>query len=63
MRISAALRARGIIPDFRPPDIIRVAPVALYNTFTELWELARHLQEIVKSREYERLPKKRQAIS
>ncbi len=50
MRICEALKARGIIADFRPPDIIRVAPVALYNTFIELWELARHLREIIKSR-------------
>lgn len=63
MRISAALRARGIIPDFRPPDIIRVAPVALYNTFIELWELARNLREIIDSREFERLPRERKTIS
>ena len=63
MRISAALRSRGIITDFRPPDIIRVAPVALYNTFTELWELARHLREIVEGREYERFPTERGTIS
>jgi kynureninase len=63
MRIRAALRARGVIPDFRPPDIIRVAPVALYNTFSELWELARHLREIIERREYERFPKERGTIS
>jgi kynureninase len=63
MRISAALRARGVIPDFRPPDIIRVAPVALYNTFDELWELARHLRDIVERREYERFPRQRLTIS
>jgi kynureninase len=63
MRISAALRARGVISDFRPPDIIRVAPVALYNTFDELWELARHLREIIERREYERHPKERGTIS
>ncbi len=63
MRISAVLRSRGIIPDFRPPDIIRVAPVALYNTFTELWELARHLRDIVEGREFERFPRERGTIS
>ncbi len=63
VRISSALRARGVIPDFRPPDIIRVAPVALYNTFSEIWELVRHLREIVESREYERFPKERGTIS
>ena len=36
-RICCALKSRGIIPDFRPARVIRVAPVALYNTFTEVW--------------------------
>jgi kynureninase len=63
MRIASALRARGIIPDFRPPDIIRVAPVALFNTFTEIWELIRHLGEIIANREYERFPEERGAIT
>lgn len=63
MRIAEALRARKIIPDFRPPDIVRAAPVALYNTYTELWHLVRNLREIVDSREYERFEKARKAIS
>ncbi|MBE0713137.1 MAG: kynureninase, partial [Candidatus Aminicenantes bacterium] len=63
LRIAEALRGRGVIPDFRPPDIIRVAPVALYNTYTELSTLVGHLHEIVESREYERFPAERKAIS
>jgi len=63
MRIAEALRVRGVIPDFRPPDIIRVAPVALYNTFTELWTLVRNLREIIDKREYERFPTVRKPIS
>jgi len=62
-RISEALRARGVIPDFRPSDIIRIAPVALYNTHTELWTLVRHLREIVDARDYERFPTERKPIS
>lgn len=30
------LQERGIICDFRPPDIVRVAPSPLYNTFADL---------------------------
>ncbi|MCX6574607.1 MAG: kynureninase [Candidatus Aminicenantes bacterium] len=63
LRIAEALRAHGIVPDFRPPDIVRIAPIALYNTFTELWTLVRHLREIVETREYERFPAERKAIS
>ena len=63
LRIAEALRARGIVPDFRPPDIVRIAPVALYNTFTELWTLVRHLREIVETRDYERFSADRKAIS
>ena len=29
------LTKQGVIADFRPPNVIRVAPVPLYNTFAE----------------------------
>ncbi len=42
------LAAEGVVGDFRPPDVVRVAPVPLYNTFEEVWRfariLARHLE-------------------
>jgi kynureninase len=63
MRIAEALRARGVVPDFRPPDILRIAPVALYNTYTELAALVGHLREIVESKEHERFASARKAIS
>ncbi len=51
-RINEALKARGVVPDFRPPDIIRLAPIALYNTFDEVWQVVNHLKEIVDQKEY-----------
>ena len=35
-----ALAAEGIGVDFREPDVIRAAPVPLYNTFHEVWRFA-----------------------
>jgi kynureninase len=63
IRISEALRARGVIPDFRPPNIIRIAPVPLYNTYLEVWQVVQYLKEIVDRREYERFSRERKAIS
>ncbi|HAA47586.1 MAG TPA: kynureninase [Synergistaceae bacterium] len=63
LRINEALIARGVIPDFRPPKVIRIAPIALYNTFTEVWQVAMHLKGIIDNREYEMFSKVRKAVS
>ena len=46
-RIARALKARGIIPDFRAPNVIRLAPAALYTTYQDLWQTAQSLREII----------------
>jgi kynureninase len=56
-QISEALKARGIITDFRHPNIIRVAPVALYNTYHEVWRFVGILQDIINTREYQSFSK------
>ncbi|MFP4690325.1 MAG: kynureninase [Bacteroidales bacterium] len=63
LRINEALKARGIIPDFRAPDTIRIAPVALYNTFEEVCRVIEALEEILDNEEYLRFGKQRKAIS
>ena len=36
---------QGVFADWREPDVIRVAPVPLYNSFEEVWQFGRLLQE------------------
>lgn len=59
LRINEALKSRGILPDFRFPNVIRLAPVPLYTSFTEVWDTVHHLKEIIESGEYRNYSKKR----
>lgn len=42
-----ALTAAGIIVDWREPNVIRLAPVALYNTYEEVWRFVEVLKGIL----------------
>lgn len=46
-KIYDALMAKGIIVDWREPNVIRLAPVPLYNTFTDIWTFATTLNELL----------------
>jgi kynureninase len=38
--LLVALEAAGVVADFREPNVIRVAPVPLYNTYHDVWRFA-----------------------
>jgi kynureninase len=42
------IRARGILPDFRQPDVIRMAPVPAYNTYHEVWRVGQALDQLLR---------------
>jgi kynureninase len=52
-RIVKALKARGVVPDFRQPNVIRLAPIALYTSYADVWHVARHLKAIIDGGEHE----------
>ena len=39
---------RGVIADWREPDVIRVAPVPLYNSFTDVYKFTEILKDCLK---------------
>ena len=42
-RVYAALGRRHVVGDWREPDTIRLAPVPLYNSYTDAWRAAEQL--------------------
>ena len=50
--ICQALIARGVIGDFRDPDILRFGFAPAYLRFADMAEAARHLAEVIESGEY-----------
>jgi kynureninase len=52
--IAQALIARGVIPDFRDPDILRLGLAPAYLRFEDCWHAAQALGEVLASGEWER---------
>lgn len=50
--LSQALIARGVIGDFRDPDILRLGFAPAYLRFADMAEAARHLSEVLASGEW-----------
>lgn len=46
--IFKALIDQGVIADWREPNVIRVAPVPLYNTFEDVWKFGNIIFSILK---------------
>ncbi|MEH7277099.1 aminotransferase class V-fold PLP-dependent enzyme, partial [Neobacillus vireti] len=62
-RICKALKANGIIPDFRAPNIIRLAPVALYTSYSEVWDAVEVLKQIMVEKQYEKFENVRDVVA
>lgn len=45
--IARALRQRGVVPDFREPNVIRISPVPLYTRYDDVWTTVQTLKEII----------------
>ena len=47
-RIQARLQQAGVVGDYRQPDVLRLAPAPLFNTFGEMWRTAGALADAVR---------------
>jgi kynureninase len=52
-RVCEALRDRGTVVDFRPPNVVRVCPSPYYGSFEEVWRVVEKLREVLDSGAHE----------
>ena len=55
-RIMQALIARGVIGDFRAPDVLRFAITPLYQRFEDIWRAVEILAEIMEGEAWRAVP-------
>ena len=49
--LFARMMAEGIVADFREPDVIRMAPVPLYNSFEDIYHTGAILRSLLTSQQ------------
>ncbi|MFA9424525.1 MAG: kynureninase, partial [Sedimentibacter sp.] len=63
IRIAKALKANNVIPDFRFPNIIRLAPIALYTSYEDVYEMVERIIKIMENKEYEKYDSNRGVVA
>ena len=51
-QVMQALIARGVIGDFRAPDILRFGFTPLYTRFVDVWDAVAHLEQVMTTGEW-----------
>jgi kynureninase len=62
-RICEALKENGVVPDFRAPNVIRLAPVALYTSYADVWRTVGILARIMEEKRYEKYENRRGVVA
>jgi kynureninase len=62
-QLSQALLRTGIVVDYRTPDRVRIGPVPLFTSFTQIWDAMNRLREIAASKSYTDVPPEQPLVS
>ena len=62
-RITQALIAAKVIPDYRTPDRLRLGPTPITTRFADVWDAMARLREIAETKSYERFSAARSRVT
>ena len=59
----ALIEKAGVVPDFRPPDLIRFAFPALYTRFVDVVDVAQRTRDLVEAGDHERIDASKRRVT
>jgi kynureninase len=62
-QLTQALVDRGVVPDFRTPDRVRLGPAPLYTRFVDVWDAMSRFREVLAEGAQERYPAERARVT
>ncbi|SDO14755.1 kynureninase [Geodermatophilus sp. DSM 45219] len=62
-QLTQALVDRGVVPDFRTPDRVRLGPAPLYTRFVDVWDAMACLREVLETGAHEGYPTERARVT
>ena len=62
-QISQALVRDGVIGDYRTPDRLRLGPVPIYTSFSEVWSALDRLRDIAAAKSYADIPTEQSRVT
>ncbi len=62
-QLTQALVDRGVVPDFRTPDRVRLGPAPLYTRFVDVWDAMELFREVLASGAHESYPTERTRVT
>jgi kynureninase len=62
-QICQALIRDGVIGDYRTPDRLRLGPVPIYTSFSEIWTALDRLRDIVATKSYADIPAEQSRVT
>jgi len=62
-RIVKAMKLAGVVPDYREPNIIRLAPIALYTSYQDIEDAIQRIRRIMMDRSYDAFENERDIVA
>jgi kynureninase len=62
-QLTQALVDRGVVPDFRTPDRVRLGPAPLYTRFVDVWDAMDRFRTVLADGAHERYPAERSRVT